>query len=347
MNETSGQNSQDSSPSVGPQQSSVSKSPLQASLEKRIKDREYQRQYRKRNRARDLARHAKFRAHKQKEPFDLLGYLPQLQERLDKGVCEVSGIPFNLDGGRTWDSPSLDRMDPHGGYLYSNIRVVCHALNSAMGDWGENRMLEIARAILKRRQDSSNKLSEQLGKNLMRRLESYGSPEYTLTWKPLVTESGHVMYQQRASVRRTSGNDFTGAGWPTPQNRDHKGSPGKGSRERGGHQSSLPATVKELAGLVTPSSRDWKDSPGMAFTSTNPDGSTRNRLDLLPRQVYGLTPSGSPAGTGSSAGLNPTFPCWLMGFPTEWDDCGASVTLSSPRSQRSSSKRSRKQERDD
>lgn len=40
-----------------------------------------------------------------------------------------------------------------------------------------------------------------------------------------------------------------------------------------------------LAGWSTASARDWKDTAGMATEATNPDGSTRTRLDQLPRQA--------------------------------------------------------------
>jgi hypothetical protein len=77
----------------------------------------------------------------------------------------------------------------------------------------------------------------------------------------------------------------------------------------------------KLAGWATASSRDWKDTPGMAQTGTNPDGSERERLDQLPRQVTGLMPSPSSAGTekpGESLRLNPAFSGWLMGYPRAW-----------------------------
>jgi hypothetical protein len=41
-----------------------------------------------------------------------------------------------------------------------------------------------------------------------------------------------------------------------------------------------------LTGWSETTSRDWKDTPGMATTGTNPDGSTRDRIDMLPRQAY-------------------------------------------------------------
>lgn len=46
---------------------------------------------------------------------------------------------------------------------------------------------------------------------------------------------------------------------PTPNSRDWKGSPGQGSRERGGHQSSLPAAIGDA---TNPRSEGGNSSPG-------------------------------------------------------------------------------------
>ena len=56
--------------------------------------------------------------------------------------------------------------------------------------------------------------------------------------------------------------------------------------------------------------------------------------------------SGSSAPTEKPGALNPEFVCWLMGFPTEWVSCGASVTRSTRGRRRSSSKRGVKQNHD-
>jgi hypothetical protein len=55
----------------------------------------------------------------------------------------------------------------------------------------------------------------------------------------------------------------------------------------------------------------------------DPDGSTRSRLDQLPRQAQladsGLTATGGTDGTKSTGQLDPAYSRWLMGVPPEWD----------------------------
>lgn len=131
------------------------------------------------------------------------------------------------------------------------------------------------------------------------------------------------------------------AGWGTPTVQDAKHStlsPSEAKRDP-----NVLRNQVQLAGWATPSSRDWKDTPGMATTGMNPDGSTRTRLDQLPRQALlasesGPIPTSSTVATGGKGGflLNPRFSLWLQGFPTEWASCGERVTRSSRRSRRSS-----------
>ena len=297
---TSGPSSDASSKPADRPSSSASKSRAPQSLAER--DRAYQQRYRRRNRARDLMRHARMRAHKKGLPFNLDRFLPDLQRRIDVGLCEISGLPFNLDGGRTWDSPSFDRIDPEKGYIYENIRVVLHAANSAMGDWGDAKMLEIARAILARRQAASNALSEKLGQNLMASLGVNGSPEYALTWNRSVTQSGHVMYRLRASGHRISGSGF--GGWPTARQTDGEknvrsleGSLREVDR-KGGPQDLCQAA--HLAGWPTPTKGN-ADGSQMAkdasATGKRPDGSKATvSLNQVATLAGWPTPmAGSPA----------------------------------------------------
>lgn len=98
---------------------------------------------------------------------------------------------------------------------------------------------------------ASADLQSSLESRLKQQLERTGSTIYKTTWKQKTTPAGRSYWELRASAPRTSG---------------------KGS-------GSSPS------GWVTPSTRDWKDSPGMATTSTNKDGTVRNRIDQLPRQA--------------------------------------------------------------
>ena len=82
--------------------------------------------------------------------FELDGFAEELQRRIDAGRCELSGAEFDLSPGRKATSPSLDRRDPAKGYTPENVRVICHALNAALGDWGEAGLAPILAAWMQR-----------------------------------------------------------------------------------------------------------------------------------------------------------------------------------------------------
>lgn len=101
-------------------------------------------------RGRYLAINARSRAKAKKLPYDLDEHLDAINARA-KGVCELTGIPFRTQSGPvTWDSPSIDRIKPELGYVYSNIRFVLHAVNMALGNWGEGVFETIAKAYVGR-----------------------------------------------------------------------------------------------------------------------------------------------------------------------------------------------------
>ena len=162
-------------------------------------------------------------------------------------------------------------------------------------------------------------LQQSLANRLQQRLAAYGSTEYALTWKSWPMQSGPPICALRASARRISGNDC--GGWPTPQQRDHKGVPGDGF-----NRASLPRTARLVAGWLTPSAND--DASGLPGAKMQP---------MLPAQAKMLgAESMSVARTKGRGALNPALSRWLMGYPPEWDDCAATATLSSRKSRRSS-----------
>jgi hypothetical protein len=65
--------------------------------------------------------------------------------------CEITGFPLREKHGKQdYNSPSIDRIDPSKGYLYDNVRIVCFAINAAMGQWG----LEKLEALIKHWKES-------------------------------------------------------------------------------------------------------------------------------------------------------------------------------------------------
>ncbi len=280
--------------------------------------------WRRQSRGAALVRLAAFRAKQKGLPCTLIP--AAVQAVIDGGECQMTGIPFNLDGGRTWDSPSLDRIDNSKGYTPENTRVVLYAVNVMANTWGENKIVEVASAIMDRRRDCSADLQARLESALKRRLGSENSPEYALIWKQWPMRLGPPICARRASAPRTSVSGF--GGWPTPTKGNADGSQlAKNASASGRRPDGSKATVSlnqvaQLAGWATPTTRDHKD--GTSFDTVPVNG-------LLGRQV------GLAAQTEKRGALNPAHSRWLMGFPTEWDACAPMATRSSRKSQPSSS----------
>lgn len=104
------------------------------------------------NYAKLLLNNAKTRARKKKIPYTLTDDdVARLNEIVIDGNCELSGLPFTIGNGQTWDSPSIDRIDSSMGYEPGNVRVVLHGLNAAMGNWGLDITIEFIEAAKKQR----------------------------------------------------------------------------------------------------------------------------------------------------------------------------------------------------
>ena len=219
------------------------------------------RRWRERRRGHALVSVARQRARDKSLPCTLNPH--DVQNRVDAGRCELTGIPFNLKDGKTWDSPSLDRIDSKKGYTPENTRVVLYCVNVMANIWGANKIVEIANAIMDQRRHWSDCLQNSLEAALKKRLPIVGpSPEYEMTWGQVVTPSGRRIPRLRASARRTSGNGSGSSpiGWVSPTAQDGA----RGALPPRPHDTGIPLSQQvALAGWPAPKQRDHHtEGPG-------------------------------------------------------------------------------------
>ena len=69
------------------------------------------------------------------------------EERLAAGCCEVTGIPFDLNGKWAPFAPSVDQTDPGCGYTPENTKLVVFMYNMAKNTWKHEDVLKLAEAL--------------------------------------------------------------------------------------------------------------------------------------------------------------------------------------------------------
>ena len=241
---------------------------------------------------------ARYRARKAGIPFNL--EQSDISARIQAGVCELTGIPFDLTKPKAWNCPSLDQIAPGAGYTKDNVRVVLYSANVMSHNWGPNLILKVAESIKTQRRERSNDLSQKLAARLKATLPS-GSMEYKMTWKELVTPSGRVLWGQQALVRHTSDKDSTG--WPTTGAGDEKWristTEAAERRVAGGHQISLECAAQLTPGPIL---TGW---PTTKVQNIHGSGPSRvgNKADL--QTVAGWC---SPTVTDAARGVLPPRP---------------------------------------
>lgn len=246
--------------------------------------------------------------------------------RASRSVISSPALAAGLSASVSPDGPTTGQSGPA-------LALVSHSAPPASGEASPTSGISGRFGAVS---SASARLQSSLGSRLQAAMAATGSPLYALKWKHWDMLLGPPICARRASARRTSGSDSFG--WPTATRKD--ADLARRSTARASHWRSNPGTTLVDAsacarGWATASARDHKDTTGMATTGTNPDGSTRMRLDQLPRHastVIGSTESGSSnatsqpetAGSPSSSGglrLNPAFSLWLMGYPDGWLWC--------------------------
>jgi hypothetical protein len=78
-----------------------------------------------------------------------------IRQRLDDGICEMSGLPFDMGSKGNFkrgpNTPSVDRINPFGGYTMDNCRMILWFINRAMINLGEEYTLMVFSKCLERR----------------------------------------------------------------------------------------------------------------------------------------------------------------------------------------------------
>jgi len=179
------------------------------------------------------------------------------------------------------------------------------------------------------------------GEQVLRaRLGVSGSLEYALKWKSWDMPSGPPICALRASVLRTFVKDCSG--WATPCTNDSKNHRNQTARRSPGRKFHAGQTLTDQATLAGWGSPRAFETGRCRFPESIAKSRRRGGSVSVEDQVHltlGPDSTSSTAPTGNRGALRPGHSRWLMGFPVEWDSCGATAMQSCRNSRRSSSER--------
>jgi hypothetical protein len=105
------------------------------------------------NRARHLLNQCRGSAKKRKQECTIT--VDAIEEMLVPMVCAVTGLPLTWEYGgdsahNPW-MPSIDRLDSSKGYVPGNVRAVCWAFNQMRGDFNDEVVMTLAKALISKR----------------------------------------------------------------------------------------------------------------------------------------------------------------------------------------------------
>jgi len=92
------------------------------------------------------------KADARKQKFEINISEDWVEEKLKKGTCELTGLPFDFSPSKNTHfnryAPSLDRINSSKGYTKDNVRVVLSSVNIALGQYTDEDMLPILEAMI-------------------------------------------------------------------------------------------------------------------------------------------------------------------------------------------------------
>ena len=100
---------------------------------------------------RNLFHSVKSRAKKKHLPFEISFSWLREQCFKQNGCCLLTGIKLDFLSGNKKNpfSPSIDQIIAGAGYLESNARLVCTAINLALNEFGDATFRSIAEGFIK------------------------------------------------------------------------------------------------------------------------------------------------------------------------------------------------------
>lgn len=101
------------------------------------------------SRASYMLQHIGWEAKRKNVKFELT--LEWFKTRLESGLCELSGLPFDLESKKMKNSPSVDRKVAGGHYTPENCRMILYSLNAAISDVGEDYIINVFEHVIARR----------------------------------------------------------------------------------------------------------------------------------------------------------------------------------------------------
>lgn len=133
------------------------------------------------------------------------------------------------------------------------------------------------------------------------------------------------------------------ASWATPASAEAGGTPDRFLERKRALNGACGVSLTSLslqaqqAAWPTTGSKDG-DKSVRTLRGAESEAARKGWTNDLCTAALGSTPSGFPAETESPGQLNPAHSRWLMGYPAEWDSCGATAMQSCRKSRRRSSK---------